>query len=124
MESVVSLRVATQWGVRILADEQVKLNVQTHWNCRLRDHVVYPKRGDREPLPLWEICGRREAGDAEGEQSMVRMVLSEILFRKSPTRDRVETLRQIPAVLVTDCKAFYDGVVVSVSGGLPVVISM
>ena len=60
----------------------------------------------------------QEAGDAEGEQSMVRMVMSEILFNRSPTRDRVETLKLLPAVLVTDCKAFYDGVVRSQSAGL------
>ena len=57
------------------------------------------------------------AGDAEGEQCMVRLVLAQILFQQSPTRERLPTLQAIPAVLVTDCKAFYDGVVRSQSAG-------
>ncbi|CAK0911609.1 unnamed protein product [Prorocentrum cordatum] len=60
----------------------------------------------------------QEAGDAEGEQCMVRMVLSELLYNRSPTQERATLLKAIPAVLVTDCKAFYDGVVRSQSAGL------
>eukprot|EP00959_Pyramimonas_sp_CCMP1952_P284461 5946626-Pyramimonas_sp.AAC.1 len=52
----------------------------------------------------------QEAGDAEGEQCMVRLVMAEILLDCSPMRNRVETLKSVPAVLVTDCKAFYDAV--------------
>ena len=60
----------------------------------------------------------QEAGDAEGEQCMARLVLAEVLHNKSPVRDRTEALRSLPAILVTDCKAFYDGVVRSQSAGL------
>ncbi|CAK0829661.1 unnamed protein product [Prorocentrum cordatum] len=60
----------------------------------------------------------QEAGDAEGEQCMVRMVQAEILLNKSPVRERMDMLHHLPAVLVTDCRAFYDGVVRSQSAGL------
>ncbi|CAK0911574.1 unnamed protein product, partial [Prorocentrum cordatum] len=53
----------------------------------------------------------QEAGDAEGAQCMVHMVLSEILFNRSPFRKKMALLHEIPAVLATDCKAFYDGAV-------------
>eukprot|EP00665_Eupelagonemidae_sp_cell47_P016717 gene16717-biopygen13616 len=48
----VTERVATRWGVRVLVDAAVRADVELHWNCRLRDQVVYAKRGAEEPLLL------------------------------------------------------------------------
>ncbi|CAK0877495.1 unnamed protein product, partial [Prorocentrum cordatum] len=60
----------------------------------------------------------REASDAEGEQMMVRLVLYEVLFVSVDLQNRAAALHHIPGALVTDCKAFYDGVVKSESAGL------
>ncbi|CAK0882743.1 unnamed protein product, partial [Prorocentrum cordatum] len=57
------------------------------------------------------------AGGAEGEQCMVRLVLAEVLRDKSPLWERTVSPRRLPAILVTDCRAFYDGVVRSQSAG-------
>ena len=60
----------------------------------------------------------QEASDAEGEQMMVRLVLFEVLFGDINLHVRREALLRVPAALVTDCKAFYDGAVKSESAGL------
>ncbi|CAK0880367.1 unnamed protein product, partial [Prorocentrum cordatum] len=60
----------------------------------------------------------QEASDAEGEQMMVRLVLYEVLFGSVDLQNRAAALLHIPGALVTDCKAFYDGVVKSESAGL------
>eukprot|EP00959_Pyramimonas_sp_CCMP1952_P043761 914643-Pyramimonas_sp.AAC.1 len=49
---------------------------------------------------------------------MVRLVLYEVLFGSVDLRNRAAALHHIPGALVTDCKAFYDGVVKSESAGL------
>ncbi|CAK0863661.1 unnamed protein product [Prorocentrum cordatum] len=60
----------------------------------------------------------QEASDAEGEQMMVRLVLYEVLYGRFDLHDRHGALHRVPGALVTDCKAFYDGVVKSKSAGL------
>ncbi|CAK0855515.1 unnamed protein product [Prorocentrum cordatum] len=60
----------------------------------------------------------QEASDAEGKHIMVRLVLYEVLFGSIDLRNRAAALHHIPGALVTDCKAFYDGVVKSESAGL------
>eukprot|EP00959_Pyramimonas_sp_CCMP1952_P134378 2811561-Pyramimonas_sp.AAC.1 len=45
------------------------------------------------------------------------MVLAEILLDKSPVQEKMTILHHVPAVLITDCKAFYDGVARSQSAG-------
>ncbi|CAK0856560.1 unnamed protein product [Prorocentrum cordatum] len=66
-----------------------------------------------------EHGGIQEASDAEGERMMVRLVLYEVLVGTFNLHDRRDTLRQVLATLVTDCKAlFYGGAVKSESAGL------
>ncbi|CAK0906464.1 unnamed protein product [Prorocentrum cordatum] len=64
----------------------------------------------------------QEASDAEGEQMMVRLAMYdtryEVLYGRFDLNDRRGALHRVPGALVTDCKAFYDGVVTSGSAGL------
>eukprot|EP00665_Eupelagonemidae_sp_cell47_P012727 gene12727-biopygen2231 len=48
-------RVAVQAKVPILIDDQVHANVETKWNCRLHDSVIYAKRGTQQALLVWEL---------------------------------------------------------------------
>ncbi|CAK0895852.1 unnamed protein product, partial [Prorocentrum cordatum] len=48
----------------------------------------------------------QEASDAEGEQMMVRLVLYEVFFGTFDLHNRQRALQEVPATLVTDCKAF------------------
>eukprot|EP00665_Eupelagonemidae_sp_cell47_P014490 gene14490-biopygen8290 len=56
-------RLATRWGVSALVDDAVHLDASTGWDCRLREQVVYAKRGDDRPLLLWQVAGERGEGD-------------------------------------------------------------
>ncbi|CAK0902163.1 unnamed protein product [Prorocentrum cordatum] len=65
--------------------------------------------GPRKLLRVARAAEVQEAGDAGGEQCMVRLVLAEVIRDMSPLRGRATALRGVPAVLVTDCRAFFDG---------------
>ena len=56
-------RVALQWKIPVLVDARVHADVETNWNCRLYDPVVYAKRGDPQPLLLWGVCGEKEEAE-------------------------------------------------------------
>eukprot|EP00665_Eupelagonemidae_sp_cell47_P017815 gene17815-biopygen7697 len=53
-------RLATGWRVPILADATIHADVGAGWVCRLREQVVYPKRGNENPMLLWQIVGERK----------------------------------------------------------------
>ena len=43
------------------------------WDCRLREQVLYAKRGSEEPLMLWEVIREKEeAGDHAASEWMYR----------------------------------------------------
>lgn len=44
---------------------------------------------------------------------MVRIVISEVLYGCLYQKGRAQMLQKLPAVLITDCNAFYNGVVKS-----------
>eukprot|EP01062_Namystynia_karyoxenos_P072671 TRINITY_DN6901_c0_g1_i1.p1 TRINITY_DN6901_c0_g1~~TRINITY_DN6901_c0_g1_i1.p1 ORF type:complete len:656 (+),score=120.41 TRINITY_DN6901_c0_g1_i1:67-1968(+) len=53
-------RVAAAWSSSVLVDSAVQLDVQQHWNCRLRHRALFPKLTAR-PIGLWEAVGQKVA---------------------------------------------------------------
>eukprot|EP01062_Namystynia_karyoxenos_P071182 TRINITY_DN665_c3_g2_i2.p1 TRINITY_DN665_c3_g2~~TRINITY_DN665_c3_g2_i2.p1 ORF type:complete len:737 (+),score=180.69 TRINITY_DN665_c3_g2_i2:104-2212(+) len=48
-------RAAAAWGVAVLIDPVVQLDIEQFWSCRLRRKVRFPKLGTSEHLALWEV---------------------------------------------------------------------
>eukprot|EP01062_Namystynia_karyoxenos_P065038 TRINITY_DN582_c1_g3_i1.p1 TRINITY_DN582_c1_g3~~TRINITY_DN582_c1_g3_i1.p1 ORF type:complete len:740 (+),score=168.64 TRINITY_DN582_c1_g3_i1:179-2398(+) len=55
-------RLAARWGVPLLTDGLVQDDISDFWLTRIRKLVMYPKRGTRTPVKLWEVLGERKVG--------------------------------------------------------------
>eukprot|EP01062_Namystynia_karyoxenos_P056556 TRINITY_DN47525_c0_g1_i1.p1 TRINITY_DN47525_c0_g1~~TRINITY_DN47525_c0_g1_i1.p1 ORF type:complete len:864 (+),score=200.87 TRINITY_DN47525_c0_g1_i1:86-2593(+) len=59
-------RLASRWGLSIVANRMAKEDTQLFWNYRVRKLFVMPKGGARKPTQLWELVEpKSDSGNAE-----------------------------------------------------------